>query len=308
MKKGYLSPFHLGALEAISHVLEKTAEISKQQVTNSNAIFYATAFQSGIDELLIHDKFRDDLISNSEFIASRTTPFSNTRSNAHSDIINATFSAYLPDDWRNSIKFHSVSSTTIFINDLIDAMSAGSCLISTGRLHLIEIRELLPDELFVPLSNLLLTLTTVQTPSPIPQNVISTDDIRKFDDIISSDLFGKYVNSQSALDNSEVPIDKALPVIVSTGRMLFSQNRSLLALRNASVNILQVTPKLVDAVFGKLPGALAEVAAKLGISFLEDRRRLVIYDFHEFMFQEVLFRNLMRMLKATEATEPEQGG
>ena len=110
-----------------------------------------------------------------------------------------------------------------------------------------------------------------------------------------------------AAEGGDLAARRHLPQ-ASTGRMLFSQNRSLLALRNASVNILQVTPKLVDAVFGKLPGALAEVAAKLGISFLEDRRRLVIYDFHEFMFQEVLFRNLMRMLKATEATEPVQGG
>ena len=79
--------------------------------------------------------------------------------------------------------------------------------------------------------------------------------------------------------------------------MVFSQNRNLLALRNASVNILQMTPKLVDAVFGKLPGALAEVAAKLGISFLEERRRLVIYDFHELMYEEVLMPTLTRMLQ-----------
>jgi hypothetical protein len=87
--------------------------------------------------------------------------------------------------------------------------------------------------------------------------------------------------------------------------MLFAQNRNLLALRNASANILQITPKIVDAVFGKLPGVLAEVAAKLGISFLEERRRLVIYDFHELMYQEVLMPNLLRMLqKANADSEP----
>jgi len=64
-----------------------------------------------------------------------------------------------------------------------------------------------------------------------------------------------------------------------------------------------MTPKLIDAIFGKLPGALAEVATKLGISFLEARRRLVIYDFSELMYDEILRQNFLRL---HEVLEPEQ--
>ena len=50
-------------------------------------------------------------------------------------------------------------------------------------------------------------------------------------------------------------------------------------LKKSSLSILEMTPKLIDAVFGKLPGTLAEVAAKVGVHALESRRRVVIYDF-----------------------------
>jgi hypothetical protein len=152
----------------------------------------------------------------------------------------------------------------------MDAISMRASLLYSSRLpDPVEIKELIPAELYVPLSYILSSFTAVQNPSPIPQKVASTDDIRKYNDILSGDLFSKYVHSQASLDDAETPLEKAFPVIVSEGRKLFLQNRNLLGLRNASVNILQMTPKLIDAVFGKLPGALAEVAAKLGISFLE---------------------------------------
>jgi hypothetical protein len=60
------------------------------------------------------------------------------------------------------------------------------------------------------------------------------------------------------------------------------------------VGVLQITPKLIDAAFGKLPGALADAAAKLGINFLESRRRLVIYDLGA-SYDAALFGDIIRM-------------
>jgi hypothetical protein len=294
MKKGYLSSFHQGSLSGISDVLTYMAERVGERGTNSDAIFYAAAFQAGIDEFVVSNP----VTTSSTFIASRTISFSNKRSSSNYKIIESAFSGYLPDDWRTSFEFHPVICTAIFLNDLMDAMSAGGSLLCTSRVpDPVEIKELMPSELFLPLAHLFSTFKAVQTPSPIAQKTISTDEVQKLNDILSSDLFRNYVNSQALLDDSDTPIERTLPLIVSNGRMLFSQNRKLLALRNASVNILQMTPKLIDAAFGKLPGALAELAAKLGISFLEARRRLVIYDFHELMIEEVLIQNLERLLQ-----------
>jgi hypothetical protein len=286
MKKGYLSLWHQESLSAMSHILRHVAEGTTLRVPDFDALFYATAFQAGIDEFVLPEHSPVTPTIRSTFIASRTMPFS-SRSNFE-NITNA-FSIYLPDDWRGSPKFGPVNYTAVFINDLLDAMATRASHLSIHPApDLVELKELMPDELYIPVSHLLSSFTAVETLSPVPQKVVSTDDMHKLNNVLSGDLFRKYANSQSSVDNSEIPLEKALPLVVSNGRLLFVQNRNLLALRNASVNILQMTPKLIDAVFGKLPGALAEVAAKLGISFLEERRRLVVYDFERVMYKEVL--------------------
>ena len=88
-------------------------------------------------------------------------------------------------------------------------------------------------------------------------------------------------------------------MVVSSGKNVFSQNKRLLQLKKSSLSILQVTPELVDTVFGKLPGALAEISANLGIRLLESKRRIVVYDFGP-STRDVLFSNLVRMIKAAE--------
>ena len=64
-----------------------------------------------------------------------------------------------------------------------------------------------------------------------------------------------------------------------------------------------MTPKVIDAAFGKLPGMLAELASKLGLSLLESRRRVVIYDFRPSM-EQIFLATLIRMFK-DQNTAPE---
>jgi hypothetical protein len=74
IKKGYLSPFHHGSLEALSKVLGLVAEWTEQRTINSDAILYGAAFQAGIDEFLVSKTDHDLLRTSSTFVASRTTP------------------------------------------------------------------------------------------------------------------------------------------------------------------------------------------------------------------------------------------
>ena len=59
------------------------------------------------------------------------------------------------------------------------------------------------------------------------------------------------------------------------------------------MGILQLTPNLVDAAFGKLPGILAEIGTRIGLSFLESQRRMVIYNFRSNM-DDILSATLLR--------------
>lgn len=302
MKKGYIPPYSFGALEGSSESLQAAAKVTMQSGTDLAAIFYATAFQAGIDELVVPETMTTDVVAQSAFLAARTKGIPLTRC-APYILVETAFSAHLPDGWLLRDDFSFARFLYWFVADLLIATSEGASILHLSLRHSVPTLEkaesLLLSELFVPLRNLFAAITCVEPSSPVPQKSISTDDIQRFNAIISSDLFNRYSASQSSLDDSTIPLTTALPVVVSAGQKLFSQNNSLLALKRVSVSILEVTPKLVDAVFGKIPGVLAEVVAKLSISLLESRRRVVIYDFQE-PIKGIIHSNFARMLKGAE--------
>ncbi len=299
MKKGLIGAFQLGGLSAASDVLKFVAETTGEQGADIKGIFYASAFQAGVDEFLIPD-LKECPPPPSKFLADRTTVIPSKQIVDYLDKVNDMFSAHLPDGWDRNDEYASVWRLKAFVTELLDAMSTGASLLSPwGVPDMAEAEAQLPSELSVPLANLFSAFTDFQTSSPIPQKVVQSEDVQRFDEIISSDLFSTYAAAQASLDDLESPITTALPNVLSTGRNVFFTNKKLLQLTKTNVGILQMTPKLVDAVFGKLPGALAEVSANLGISLLESKRRVVVYDFGSSM-KDVLLSNLLRMLKAEE--------
>lgn len=302
MKKGFIGPYQLGVLSGASDALRIAEEVTQEHGADLEGIFYATAFQAGVDEFIVPD-LKDKPTPKSEFLAARTRYISRKDTETHWEIARAAFSAHLPNGWERSEEFSSIWQLESFLVELMDAMSVGACVLSPwGIPDIAKAEALLPSELSVPLSNLLAAVKDFQAPSPIPQKAVPTEDIHRFNDIMASDVFSKYVTAQYSLEDSETPLESSQPTVVSSARLVFAKSPQLLQLRKAGLGILQVTPKLVDAVFGKLPGALADLAAKLGGNLLEERRRVVIYDFRSSV-QEVLLTNLVRMVKATDAKE-----
>ncbi|MBI4988864.1 MAG: hypothetical protein HZC23_08605 [Rhodocyclales bacterium] len=300
MKKGFIGPYQLGVLSGASDALRIAEEVTQEHGADLEGIFYATAFQAGVDEFIVPD-LKDKPSPKSEFLAARTRYIPRKDTETHTKLTRAAFSAYLPNGWERSEEFSSLWPLESFLIELMDAMSVGACVLSPwGIPDIAEADALLPSELSVPLSNLLASVKDVQAPSPIPQKAIPTEDIQRFNDIMAGDVFSNYVSAQYSLEDSGTPLETSLPTVVSSARLVFAKNPQLLQLRKSGLGILQITPKLVDAAFGKLPGALADLAAKLGSNFLEERRRVVIYDFRSSV-QDVLLSNLVRMFKAANA-------
>ncbi len=300
MKKGFIGPYQLGTLSGASGALKIAADITKEKGADLEGLFYSTAFQAGIDEFLVPE-YKDQLTPNSDFIAKRTTYIKSETSEKHYKLVGAAFSSYLPEDWLRNDYYSDIWGLHSFLVELLEAMSLhSSLLLPSGIPDISEAELLLPSELAQPISLLLSSIVDIQTPSPIPQKAIPAEDIHRFNDIMSSDIFTHYVEAQAELDIADSAIDKTLPVIIERGRELFAQNKHVLTLKKSSAGILQITPKIIDAAFGKLPGALSEAAAKLGISLLESHKRVVIYDFRS-TTQNILLSNLVRMMKAAEA-------
>jgi hypothetical protein len=302
LKRGLLSPYQAGTLSAQTEVLEYAAKLTGNKAVDIEGIFYATAFQAGIDEFLVHE-LKDHQYPTSEFIAQRTTYLTKKDSDDNWVSVRNLFNEHLPEDWYKNEEYSEVWRLQSFLCELIDSMSLGSSLLlPSGIPDFAEAESLLPSELGVPVSTLLSSLTDVQTTGPVPQKVMSSENIHRFNEIITSDMFLEYSKAQTELDCVDYPIDKALPEIANKGRALFAKNKNVLALKKSSAGILQITPKLIDAAFGKLPGAISEVAANLGLNLMESRRRIVIYDFRSTIY-DLLLSNLARMLKDTDKEE-----
>jgi len=202
--------------------LEVAQKVTGEPGVDLEAIFYSTAFQSGLEEFILPS--HDDLPEpKTQFLKDRTTYLEKGKNEALWKNLRDEFSNYLPEDWYRNDTYSSLWSLQAFLADLFSAMEMNSSL-ATGL---------------------------------------------------------------------------AIEDILNTGSKLFRENKSLLTLKRNALSILDITPKIVDAAFGKLPGTLSEGFAKLGNKYLEERRRIVIYTFDQFLFG-LMLKNLVRMIEASE--------
>jgi len=301
MRKGLLGSYNEGALSALRFLVEKTEEITGQAGCDIEGIFYATAFQAGIDHFVLYPRPESEpQRPTSEFLQKRMSIVSVDRSGKNWTEIRNAFSNYLPDNWWRDDKYSAVWSWNAFIGELLDAMESRACVLSvTGVPDTAALEEFAPPELLTPLKNLAAAFESISAPSTVPTLAVSREHMERYQQIIAGDLFENYVGSETRLDDNASQVPAVLDDVLTRGRALVKENPRLLSLRQSIVGLLSVTPKVVDALFGKLPGAIADMATKLGGQYIEDRRRIVVYDFQSIMFHGAL-SNVARMVKAAE--------
>lgn len=305
MRRGVVGPYQLGALSGMSVALRGAERITGQRGVDLEGIFYATAFQAGVDGFLIPDS---ESVSKpkSRFLLDRTNFVPRETADKHWDAVRVALSKHLPKGWERDDQYSDVWGIESFLVDLMNAMATRSCLLSPWSIpDTAQVEAVLPSELALPLSNLLGSITDLNLASPVPQLALPVEELQRFNEIITGDLFPQYVHAQGQFDNSEAPIRHVVDEAVRVGRALFLKHPRLFVLRKSCVGFLQVTPKLIDAVFGKLPGVLAEISARLGVSLLDSRRRIVIYDCRP-IIEMVWLSNLLRMFKSGRVSESQE--
>lgn len=296
MKKGIIGASQLGYLEGMNSALEIAEKHTGAPSTDLNGIFYSTAFQAGIDEFIIPE-FKGEKINISSFIEKRSKFMRRSLSDAHYELVHDTFTNCMPEDWAKNDDYSKVWMLESFIVELLNAMSTGSSILSIiGVPNIEDMKPLIPSKLYVPMNNLLSSITTFETEGLVPKKAIQTEDINRFNEILTSDIFTEFSSAQSVLDESESNLELAIPAVNASSLKLYKNNESRFSFKKVGLGALQFTPKLIDAAFGKLPGALAETATKLGSDVIESRRRVIVYDFKS-NIEVVLKENLFRMLR-----------
>jgi hypothetical protein len=293
MKKGYISAYQLGALSAYRKFLEIAEGLTGELGCDTDAVFYSAAFQGGFDKFVI-SHIDDEKKHISDFIMSRTEFLKNPYENEFKSIENA-FLEHFGDAYRMDNKLSPVRTFNMFLVDLLTAMHTGSSVVEVFGIPDPNVLEkLLPSHLFVPINNLLSSVQQETILLPGASSIYQREDINRLREILESNNFRKYSDIHMVLDDQDQDSSKAIINITHASNVLQKAAGNLLALKKSSIGLLSVTPKIVDAAFGKLPGAVADVAAKLGMTFVEERRRIVVYSYNHLMMN-VMIKNIHRM-------------
>jgi hypothetical protein len=142
-----------------------------------------------------------------------------------------------------------------------------------------DVRRDLPPDMALPICAILAALKRTDELLPAPSQVVSREVVGRFKELLDSDVYHRYA---AAHERAEIESDaSALSDIRAKGSELLRVSKGVLTNRRVSMNIISVVPKIVDAAFGKLPGAVAQFAGDLASRFMEDRKSIVIYQFDD---------------------------
>lgn len=168
----------------------------------------------------------------------------------------------------------------LFMHDLIVAMANGAAVINASGIPTkASVIKSLPADIAIPICTLLSGFSTTSELLPASKVMLEKDAISRLEKLMLSGTFNHYVNAHTGLEARGVSSD--LSYVAALGNKLIDAGESILCRRRASLRLLPIIPKVIDAAFGKLPGILAEAAGDFAMQHANQRMNIVVYSFRE---------------------------
>lgn len=288
--------YQLGMLDVLKDIANLPLILEHLPPVDVEGIVYGCMIQCGAERFEVA-RIENRSLPNSKYLRSRLSYIPEEKTFKARNIISRAFQSFLPREYRRDAKCYEVWDIENFLADLLLCAERKTALMTLSALpDPDQFEGILPSELLVPVRNLLSTLEPSNIGSPLPRSSISAVGIRRFEEIISSDLFSAYSKQHSELESSLVPKSAALKSIAETGDKLFRRHINLLQLKKLTLIILPVTAKIVDTIFGKLPGVLAGYFTSLLTDALKDERRIVVYQLDS-VFRDLITSRVLHFVE-----------
>ncbi|MGB2728956.1 MAG: hypothetical protein WBD09_10875 [Halobacteriota archaeon] len=299
MRKVLISPYQLGALDALNTVVNLPPILEQVPQMDVEGLFYLYMIQAGAEKFVI-TPIESRSAKYSEFLSKRISFLSEEPYRKVYDIVATVFQSYLPEGYEIDPKFSNIGSVKAFLADLLLSLEKRLDMVCILPIpDPAKVEGILPPELFHPIQNLINTFDSESAKLPLPKSSVLSTNVKIFQEIITSDLFSRYSLMHQELANARSSKNKVIFNIVESGGKLLIKYEKLLYLKPLTISLLPVTAKLIDVVFGKLPGTLAEYSSKLLNNWLKDERRIVLYHFHP-KFEEIVRRRILASLGEKE--------
>lgn len=288
-RKVLVGPFQFGALNALNDVVNLPPILEHFPKMDVENLFFSCMIQSGVEEFEIS---QDCPVKESKFLSERIS-FTPQKAYIKShEIIRKIFTHHLPDNYERDETYSIIWRLESFLSDLFLSLERRTSMVCILPIpDLARADRLIPPELFYSFQNLLNAFDSENATLPLPRSSISSKNVKIFQGIIASDLFSQYTLTHKELDHNKLPEKKAILDITKAGRALFRNYKRPLYLKNLTISLLPVTAKMIDIIFGRLPGILSEYAVNRLNNWLKNDRRIVLYHFGP-MFHEISSRRL----------------
>jgi len=272
LKRRALFSHDVGELKAFDSLYVRKCVTHKPAPSELSLAVVGSLFQSGVEGLLV-SQTPESIGFRSQFLTSKCRTvdesaymerFVRTMTSLCGVVIEEKFK-----------KFPRLQTIGFFLTDLTLSCERRVAFVNTRGFP--ENSSI--DQLFQPafgdsLKRLIQAFKPLQDNLPIPKHDVLRSDIEAFGELFSSDLFASYCDSHQSFahDNPETARSRTQ----RAGRSLAGKLGGAISLKTLSFSLLPFGAKIVDTVFGKLPGTIAEGLVKAVSG--HDAKRLVMYD------------------------------
>jgi hypothetical protein len=279
-RRGLLTPTHCIRIQTFDEVLNMPMLVDALPRLNTLDLFYSSMLQAGIDKIDLIPFTEKDRTSPSPFVQKHLSFRSGKEWAEAFFTVHKFFTDHHPF-YAIGGKGHDdeVSNLFAFLVDLLAALSSHRNLLHTSKVP--DPNELvgkLPPEILLPITNLLNTFEKVGPSLLSPRMTIDQDNVVLFQEMIASQRFSEYKTTHSAFEDPAVPTTVSSRQVSEATRLICSRNRRWVKGRKIIVSVLPFSARIVDMIFGALPGKLAEQFSRMTEEWLTRNQRMVVYE------------------------------
>jgi len=280
-RKVLISPYQLGGLHGVQKANDDFYQIIGSKPPDIQGLFYSAMLQGGIEKFVFPDIDESVImLDKSSFLKKRSSFMDDDVYDEAKDMVDYLFLHFIPHLEEHEDIQKQLRILRNFLVELFYSMkkqTSMACVLGIPDLE--KLQPILPFDLYFLLRNLFQKFDTTSPALPVLRTSINMSDVDCFIDIIHSDIFAKYISAHSELECSNIPEQSALRNITEVGKSLNGSYKIHTQLKMLTIKILPVTAKIIDAVFGKLPGVIADYSVNSVSNLISTKKRIVVYDF-----------------------------
>jgi hypothetical protein len=278
-------PIGMNPKSAMEIISNRPAQETRVTPRNIDSLIYAAMLQAGVDLFRI-PKLGEKANTLSQYLEKHVEYYPQDEYVAILNDVRRNLLKFIPGYDFEKSAWSTVNDVENFLVELFLATNRGTNIVfltlpPTQK----EVEESFPAEFSFIFNNLLSAFHQETLRFPVPQSFISTENVQQFNEILDSDLFHQYSEAQNEISIIQELEATAIANLVQKSAALLRKFSDIASPKDTAISVLEVTPKVINHIFGSLSGDIVEFLSKPLKRALSTKRRIVAYDLSNILFE-----------------------